>query len=47
MKRETGLSGLQQVSEITDALLAFTEAVDDLQARLIGQRVEPTRDPRG
>jgi hypothetical protein len=45
MEGETGLSGMEDVGQITDALLAFKDAVDDPQACLIRQGMEPARSP--
>ena len=43
MKRETGLTGSKHIRQITDALLTFAEPLQNLQARLICQRMEPPR----
>jgi hypothetical protein len=43
MKRETGLTGRKHIRQITDALLTFAEPLQNLQARLIGQGMEPSR----
>jgi len=46
MKGKTGLSSFQEVSEVTNTLLAFTETVNDLQTRCVRQGMKPTRNPR-
>src|SRR5262245_20900327 len=43
MKGEPRLSGFEQVGQVTDALLALTQAVNDPQPGFVAERVEPPR----
>src|SRR5580765_1544577 len=44
VKRKERLSHAQRPGQVADALFAVPQAVDDLQARLIGQGMEATTD---
>jgi hypothetical protein len=43
MEGQEGLAGLEEIGQIADALLAFQQAINDLQARFIAKRMEPLR----
>jgi hypothetical protein len=40
VKGEARLGGIEGIGELTDAPLSFPEKLDDLEARLIGQRMK-------
>src|SRR5687768_4045750 len=37
---EPGLAGVERLGEVADAALPFSQHVDDLEARLVGERLE-------
>src|SRR5688500_9021949 len=41
MKGQPGLGGVQRIGEVADALFTITEELEELETRLIAERVEP------
>src|SRR3989442_916147 len=46
VKREPRLSGVECILQVADAALPVRQQLDDLEPRLIGERVKPTRRAR-